>query len=672
MVEDCLDIDEPINSDENAYLAPIALQYEPGERSNVWQAAYHLGYRHIIDTSAPGAGKSFDAGKLTPEMFDGRQVIYVSQEHRNPTTPTLKDWPDLEARHQGLYRDEFGKLRRVANNRSYVFAPNCGRNEEIAALRAKNIPGANTASLVCATCPHLEPCRLGQVFGFLHDRANALKQPRLRAHPDSLPDSKEYDYRYVTLVWEEASEILKGHRSITVTDADCTRTIADLVALLPGTFDALRALLTTLHLYLSGQINPPDKYGWGDAQIRQALPPVGNLDLDEIRKALTPDSSRILNTTQADAANTFDIPHGMRKQSAYAAQPTAVRIANELPLNWLPDFLSVLLGKQVGSLRIRHGVLTISLADGRLADIAAQAAFNIYLDATATAVELARPLGLADSRQILMAQQVTQKTNNLEVIQVTTLGRLGLSPRSAYCSGRIDAVLSQIRKEALGEVATIDFKRHTNSGDGKRHWWVDSRSINSLETCSTLILVGTPCRNLGELEAEFTVLYGRPPQQGGERVRYTVQLHEQLSTHLQDYFEMEVSADPEFRQFVRRDILANYHQAIGRLRASRRPQETLKVYVIADYPLDFPVVLMKASDITLDAATKKERAVGMALAAAQELIAKGRKLTQSAVSQTTKLLDPLAKGYSQQYISQLWDLLQLLLRNNFYSESSKS
>jgi hypothetical protein len=221
-------------------------------------------------------------------------------------------------------------------------------------------------------------------------------------------------------------------------------------------------------------------------------------------------------------------------------------------------------------------------------------------------------------------------------------------------------VINQIQAEASGDVAVIDFKRHTASGDGKRHWWVDSRGINDLENCSTLILTGTPCQNLGELAAEFTASYGRAPIEGTEQVRYPVQLNEH-SADAQEYFELDASADPEFREFVRRRILAAYHQAIGRLRAHRRLRESLKVYIVADYPLDFRVTRLKASDITSAAASKIERVEMSIRAAISQLQATGQKITQSAIAAIA--------GLSQGYISRFRELLQTLL-DDPYSKSN--
>lgn len=277
-----------------------AIEYQPSERLKVWVEAKKQGCKYILDVSATGTGKSYDAGRANTEMFGVRQIIYASAEHRNPTTSTLQtSWDDLEARHKGLVRDEFGKLRRASWGQPYIVAPNCGRNEVISALRSKNISGADTAGLICDTCPNLEPCQAGAVFGFLHNRMTTLKQPRLRAHPDSLPCpnadyGEPYNYSDIVLLWDEAAEILKAHRSIEVTTAELQRAIADLAVKLPQVFDALRPLLTTLHSYLSGEQKQPNKYGWKNAQLKAALLPLEGIDVNAIAEALAPSLDSLL------------------------------------------------------------------------------------------------------------------------------------------------------------------------------------------------------------------------------------------------------------------------------------------------------------------------------------------------------------------------------------------
>ena len=655
---------------------PPAIEYQNGERLDVWGEAVKRGVKFILDVSPPGTGKSYDAGRLTPNFLGAAQVIYACSEHRNRSTPTFGGWPDLEARHGGLVRDAFGKLRRAKPNEPYIHKPNCERIGTINVLLSKNIQP--THDTVCTDCINSESCRGN---GFLSQRYNLLgenyelKIPKERAkfftaHPQSLPspfgDDEHDGYRYsdVTVAWDEASEILKAHRSFQVREHDLKRLIADLALKFPEVFDRLRPLLTELHRCMSGEQKQPNKYGWNDTQLRGLLPKLDGIDLEvinEIREALKPDLS-FLNTTAEYGVNLSDLPRQVRKNFSDSDATAAEKAKQDLALNWLPDFLNVLLGNTIGHLRMQNDVLTITLPAYQLVQIAGTAQANIFLDATASAEDLARVLGI-DPSEILTVRQALPDTNNLEVIQIATMGRLGVSSRrknekgeNTFLQQRLDALIAKIQEDTSGKMTVIDFKRFTEDGDGKRRWWTDSRGVNDLEDCNALGLVGTPCRNLADLEAEFTVLFGRSPKEGTARVKYPIQVNGAPKADLQPWFEMEVSADPEFRSFCRRRILADIHQAIGRLRAHRRPGQQFKVYIIGDYPLDVPVTLKMASEITPDAATKTER-VGLAIrAAVQQLKATGQKVTQQAIAAIT--------GVTQGYVSRFRELLQTLLSDS--------
>jgi hypothetical protein len=169
----------------------------------------------------------------------------------------------------------------------------------------------------------------------------------------------------------------------------------------------------------------------------------------------------------------------------------AETIKQNFLLQWLLPFLSVL-GGAAGYLRITNGVLSITLPDDRLVRIARSAKANIFLDATGDTSELALMLGVSPS-EIIHVRQIIPEPNNLEVIQVTNLGRLGNSDRSSLLSQRLKAVVNKLlEKDPLAKV--INFKKFALPGSLR--WWIESRGVNDLESTNTLILVGTPCRNL--------------------------------------------------------------------------------------------------------------------------------------------------------------------------------
>lgn len=99
------------------------------------------------------------------------------------------------------------------------------------------------------------------------------------------------------------------------------------------------------------------------------------------------------------------------------------------------------------------------------------------------------------------------------------------------------------------------------------------------------------------------------------------------------------------------------------MRANRRKGENLTVYILGDCPLDVPVELVKAVDITPDAATKMEKFEMALKGAVAELHSESKKITQQAIAKLT--------GYSQGYISRFRKLLQTLIES-FSSKSNNS
>jgi len=642
------------------------IEYRPGKRLEVWANAVQQGYRHILDISATGTGKSFDAGIATSKSFNAAKLVYLSDQHRNPTTETLRPWTDLEARHKGLSKESTPngqtRYRRAKREEVRVISANCGRIEALNVLRSKNIAGADTAGVVCGTCPYLEACRSGHLFGYLHQRAEALKSSRLRAHPDSLPDPAEFEFNSTVLFWEEAGQNFKSTREVAVEQQDVTRAIADLAVQYPGQFPLLSPILGKLRDVLSGEIKQPNKFGWNHAQVLAMMSAVPDFDRAVIAQLQSFDQS-ILNTTGEYGVDLEDLPAGVRKRFSDRDHVTAERVERDVPKQWLIEFLDTLAG-DLGHLRIVNGLLTLTLPEYRHRQVAHQAKANIFLDATLTCEELALKLN-CHSSEILVVCQTVPDLKNSELIQVATMGRMGVH-RGKEQQRRLEKLVAHLQQEDP-KAKLIDFKCFVEDDDGKGKWWVDSRGSNDFENSSTLILVGTPCRNLASLEAEFTVLSGRLPTEGTEMVRYSIQVNNPLPEGVQPFFEMEDSADQRFREFIRRKILADIHQAIGRLRSHRRPGEKLKVYFVADYPLDIPVMLKQASEITPEAATKTERLEIAIKQAVADLKAKGLKITQQAIAAIT--------GYSQQYISrcfkQFRDLL-LLLYERSNSKSSKN
>lgn len=603
------------------------VEYSASDRLRTWQQAINQGYRYILDLSPPGSGKSFDAGRVDTTLADIRRVIYISDQHRNPTVETLSasnGWVDLEARHGGLVVETTpnggNRSKRAAKGEAPSIPANCTRTRLIETFRSKHVQGADTATVICQTCPLQETCAhtTGPGYGFLQERRTALSSPKLRSHPDSLPNPQDYELSTVLLLWDEPGQNFQVKRDIQVTVQDIKQLLSVLLPY-PALFQPLYELLIALQHHLSDHYHGA-KFGLNHAEVIQHLPDVSTIDITTLERVLHPDLSFLNTTLKEHDVNLAELPPFLRKKFSEKDAKMAAQADDLLLKQWLPELLRILQGSLPGNLHLHRGTLTISLPDLRHRAIAQAAKAVIFLDATLSRQDLALKLGCHPEDIYLCRQSVPEPTN-LTLTQVNDLGRLGMQ-RGNHQQQRAAAIVTHYQTQSPS-AKVIDFKKFATAGMGA--WWRDSRGRNDFEQDHTLILIGTPCRNLADLLAEYAILT--------------------------DCHDLD---DPGFQAFVDRTIRADFHQAVGRLRAHRRPHELLQVIILSDFDLGLPnVQQVKASSITLAAADKFETFTLAVQQAIAQLEAEGKKVTQRAIAALT--------AYSQQYISRHWKLLRSLL-----------
>jgi len=604
------------------------VEYAPGERLETWKRAMADGYQFVLEASSTGLGKSWDSGNAEPSEFDVKRVHYLSPEHRNPSTQTLDNrngWVDLEARHNGLAVDEQGKLRRVKAREQYTVHPNCNRTGLINALRAKNISGADTAAVVCGGCPLREACQhaSGPHYGFLSQRRDALSSPKMRSHPDSLSSPEDFDYSETLNLWDETDETFTISRQIEVFKHDVEATISHLITNNSALFQQLYLLIMWLLNALSGEVKL-GRYGLGHDAVQQQLPPLESIDLEQLAAALSPARAldEVLNPVGEHGVDISDMPKSVRERFVTRDHEAATEADQKLPKQWLLDLVQVATGVTRGHLHIDKHKLTITLPDTRHRAIAHNSKATVFMSATLTRQQLAAKLNCSPA-DICVVRQRDQDHGNLKLIQVKDLGRLGMQ-RGADQERRAAALVAHYQQQP-GKTAVIDFKKF--GADGA--WWRDSRGVNDFQDCDRLILVGTPCRNIAALEAEYHILSGQSP-------------HDDDGEHT-----------PAFTTYVDAIIQADFTQGIGRIRAHQRPNAQLEVIILSDFELSAPTEEVRASDICPEAGTKRERVERAIRDAVRQLRAMGQRVTQTAIA---KLV-----GVSQGYVNRFRELLQTLL-----------
>ncbi len=586
--------------------------YDRSNRLNEWASG-----KYILDTSPTGSGKSHDAGTATPEMMGTKQVIYVTNDPRNVTTPTLKDWPILEGRHAGLYRNELGEIRTRKKKDSLDryqekdLRANCARPFTHAALANQNISHGIESSTICKGCQFLELCRSGKGdYDYLQKRAIALQSKRLIAHPASLPNPKSYDpengfdYGNTTLTFEESELSCNTTKIVKVGEKDIKDTIASLAEKDNDLFLSLKPLLSAIKKLLSEKQS--NRYGFDGKTLREKLLGLipSNLDLIKLKSALTPDLS-FLDPISEMGESIADMPASVRRAFSEKDSSLAEKAENEALKQWIPEFIEALQGK--GYLSLNHGVLSVSFVDSRFLAIINEAAKIIFLSATESIENLEARTGL-NIDLITTGGDIPQ---NIDFIQVTDLGRMGIN-RGEGQKRRSKAILDHYRENDPDNTAVIRFQSHCkDDGDetSLRHF-VNSQGTNLITGVTRLIIDGLPCPNLESLRHDYAISTGNDPYGEG------------------------------FNRYVHHQILRVIQQETGRPRANLYPDRRFEIILLTDY--DFSGLIppnqikqVKAHEITPDAESVKERTNRLILEAANQLRESGQKITERAIATVT-------------------------------------
>jgi hypothetical protein len=596
--------------------------FHQGQRLQLWQEAVSQGWKHILDKSAPGLGKSHAAGIALPDAFTVEKLWYFALDHRNPTTGVIEqNYTDLPVRNAGMKID---RSRQTPLGNNVVVWPkpgeepdtqgNCHRAPLFALMRDNNIKGAESSqeSPICSGCKQNNLCKgsSGAGYGFRNQRKNALSSSRNRAHPDSAPMPIEFPYEKNGAFWDEAGTLIQPMESVTATLTDFERVMGEVERIAPQLHSLLKPLVLALTPLFNQQIKPPSRYGFDDASIRALLPEKPeNLTeiIQQLEVILQPDFDFIHQPDSID----FDksISRSMRRLvreqfASYAYREAATGLENVL-LNWFVPFLRVWNGLP-GALRCDKGRLTIFSRSTRHTDVIKSLKFNIYLDGTISAERLGLLVDIAPE-DILVIEQWHPARHNLRMVQITGMGKLG-KERSNGLKIRVQALRTELLQRHP-DIAFGDWKAQASEGDGQ--WFVNLRGSNEFQSRSALAVFGIPYQNIGYLQALYQTLTGCYGS-----------LNEELPLEgLQRFIDAHVEADIE--------------QAMERLRALIRQEEQLTFYFVGDYDLSFlgvPIEQVEAFLIAPEAGTAAQITRWKIQEAFGQLTGSGEKITQQKVA----------------------------------------
>ena len=588
----------------------------------------------LLDTSTVGTGKSYDAGQIDEAWLrnlGAEQVVFLTADPMNVTTPTLQEWPVLRGRDQGrVYQEAHGEkqLRTYNPNKhsvdDIVIPANCAKASVIEELHRLRVDVS--ADTVCKGCPYQKQCWGGETdINYLHRRGQVLSGLRYIAHPNSIPE--EFD-RPTVIIADEA-EALDWFENWEIDEATLIKTavrVRRYGEVHPEWADECEEVFSVLmNLVRDCQAD------WGTHQTHEAIAEYlsGWLTrvMPEFISLLEKPDLRVLE--QEQHLNGCGRSFGKR-----STEELNQIIARNNHVRWMTDFVNGLkatLAAQAWDRQYRTGTVVevgddrtpwdatihpprpiprcrVQISNGfiKLHRIRAEMVRKftqenvvrvILLDATANPQFFER---LFDEQVSLIQQEEPADKAQLNIVQFSGLGLNGkqksdsLRNKSASLIDRLQGIYG----DGLG---VISGKESAKQGEG--YWYKDTRGRNTYQECTELILNDFPGPNISAVADQYALLFGDAPDTSDTEIEAYPMWANNTSSALGSKRPVRMlrqSTHQGFSDFYRKKIIAEYEQALGRLRAIRRPGTTLTVFVLSDYPLPWDVELHNLNDFLVN------------------------------------------------------------------------
>lgn len=561
------------------------IQYRSEQRQTVWRWARDNGFIHSLDSSPPGTGKSWDAGIFlesrvfppqAPAAADGDEGS-GGQEKRppcgwlldsdpyNPSCETTAALALQAGKHSGLV--QAGDRLRTARDGDEPLAepPSCDRAQSFVTAAAQGHPQvAGKDCSLCHSCPRAEIERDGDAIKSLacsylaaRRELNDSGAPR-RAHPQTATVGDG------DVVIADETEAIADSTAQTIRANALHTEIANL----QHNFPALAAVAAPAIAVAMDALGDAGRFGVSSGALHHRLLVVGPAiwtawieaglgaaDGDPWDAPPATPNRAIARAFQLDLEKLARGDGDAAIASAIATAPTARTIA-ALVAAALDDSEGVSVGADLGT-------LTLARRNARALNNTRKGAFNLNLDATATAQTLASHLGMGPGH-ILEMRAVGMSYTNMEIVALHGVGAMGSQREEG--NTRAIALVTAIA-EKHGDIAVMDRKsRESDYADipgvhfGAHHR--DGRKTNRYQHCRAIAIVGRPCPNLGALAAQWQAKTGQ---------------------HIPD----PAALTGRYGQWVRHKIIAEIIQEIERLRGGRRnaPVTIYLVWDVADAEL---------------------------------------------------------------------------------------
>lgn len=509
----------------------------------------------VLDRSATGTGKSYTAAHVDPAYLttdpndpNSPKILYCTTSSRNLTEAKFqeKGYKELPVKNVGYSLDHdrltgTGDPFRIELNNKY---PEKTPGNCYLAKTDNSLRKIHSDLSTCTKCVHAWDCRNseesttsdGKAIGYLKQRRKIESENKLILNPNSLSNS--FVDKYKALIIDEYSQSIAFTKSIEVSSDDVLRLQAAIINSRKTPFFEILPFL----LNLSEVLAQDDTNLYGKSTI-DILPLFDDtLDYEHLIK-LAGNIEIFLENQNSDLSNKYRI----KEQDLEA----------KLHKIWLVSLLTIIKAvKTKASLILQDHTLTIITRNDDLLAAILKAHGIIFQDATGSVQDLALKFNIPIENIIEICHEDSLVPQNLEVIQLKGMGKLGNNRRQS-AQNKVNK-LKELLYATFGhdQVGVIDYKRYGSNEDMVH--FADGRGSNRFQDKKAVAIMGVPYANIGASLADLECFTGE---------RLTL-----ASEQLQDYIDGLFCAE----------II----QEIGRTRANRREDE-VKVYIAGEADLSF-------------------------------------------------------------------------------------
>lgn len=552
--------------------------------------------------SAPaGIGKTHQIG-LIQYNFDNK-TWYLDTQYRNPTTESVEvNSEELPVKHGGIVIDPYRKTETDTHYRRralpgeplehWDIEGNCKHSKSFDNSRDMGYPvRGGVGSPICESCDNFKNDKGKLACPILLDRLTTAKKEKfLRSHPTAAM-IKEGD----RLIVEEADRSIDPFNRVSINAPDLVALLADLKAK-GGEAIAQKLEALVLDIYTAVVAKDAPYHGFSAFEI------IEKIDVKTLKRQLAEVfgvSELIALEVTASLLEKWLMPDLFTIcQKNREPEKRAMVIKNQIRFNWLSPLLRIL-SSDSGSFRVDRYGLHLSQYSWRWHQQTKKAGATIAMSATLDRNDLAQRLRIPAKKIVLVRikeNELPQYQNlTIKVIKGADFGKQRRN-ESEYTAGQRAIAFTNWFKNNYSNPGMIDHKanlKHYQNIEGLiiGYYGNDSRGSNRFKDCDALALLGEFWPNIGSKLTDYEALTG----------------------------EIITLKDPRFCCWLRLQMTAEMlGQAVGRLRAHRRPEQPLTCYLIGDsfgikdikkyYP-GAKIETVKMVDICPAAAPKKEQKI---------------------------------------------------------------